>query len=85
MSEKFSSRYLCLSSFLGPETFNFTPFKINIFDYFNLLNDLNSNSENICSICLKNCKKLSFPDSCKHQFCYYCLKQLKKYKEICPC
>ena len=58
MSEKISAKYLCLSSFLSPETFNFCPLKIDTLHYFKILTDLNLYPENICSICLKSCKKI---------------------------
>ena len=84
MSEKIQSKYLCLSTFLSPDAFAFRPFNIDIFNYLKILTNSNSDSEKICSICLKNCKRLSRPESCMHNFCYSCLKKWKKYKAICP-
>lgn len=39
---------------------------------------------NICPIFLKRCIKPSGPNSCRHIFCFVCIKYWKKIKKTCP-
>ena len=83
MSDIAQFQYLCLPSFLVPETFEFHVFlKTDLHDL--MFPILNSKNDILCPICLNNCIKPCRPDSCSHQFCRICINKWKKFKKICP-
>ena len=42
------------------------------------------NQENICVICNQKKKEKTQNDACRHSFCYACILNLVRVKNICP-
>ena len=61
--------------------------KANVFDGFNfekIAQNLNHHKSEICPICLKEPIRPTKTNICKHIFCYTCIKEWAKIKNVCP-
>ena len=41
-------------------------------------------SDNTCSICIDEIKEMCYTDTCLHRFCFPCLSEWVKRKQVCP-
>ena len=41
-------------------------------------------SDNTCSICIDEIKEMCYTDTCLHRFCFTCLSEWVKRKQVCP-
>ena len=43
-----------------------------------------NNEESVCAICNKEKKETTYNDACRHSFCYGCILNWVRVKNICP-